>query len=470
MFGVVFTACGSDDDKNPTMSVNGSASVEANGTVSGDITVTTENTDWTVDVSSGREWLTAYKNGNKVALSAKENLSTEDRTGTIIITATTDSQLSYTVNIIQKGTVSSITVNGAGSTDITFTGIFGNKNGIDFKQTVKVMSNINWNISGKPDWLNISPSNGNGNVEMTVYPTSENESSSPRTASITLTGAGQSATINVIQEAGKPVCYVEIQNEVVLYDRMCWEYKATSNVNVFQWMLISEREYNKMTNKEIIEEISTKEKLKITDDYISFVAHDSQNNQIVSNNAYYLITLASDETGKAGELKKKKLITPEYKNATDDAWVNFDNITSNPSRGFWFDAIKEGYCNTYHLIYGIIPAEYIYNSAVYAFEINYYLKYKKKHWFAESWEMEIITDYPNNHTFTYSTYLLPVYSRCFAYGWGVFKDGTLSSDLMGFQWDTSAENAIQKVRSNSEKKQNMLIKRSAEERRAKRMR
>lgn len=472
VLGLAFTSCSSSsDDPEPTMSVNGSASIEADGTVVGDITVTAENTDWTVDVSYGKEWLTAYKNGNKVALSAKENTSTETRNATVVVTATASSTLSYTVNVIQKGASSTITVNGTESADITFTGAFENKSGIDFKQIVKVASNVSWSVSGKPDWLSISPSNGNGNVDMTIYPTSENETSSPRTATIVLTGAGKTATINVTQEAGKPVCYAEIQNEVVLHDRMCWEYKATSNVNTFQWILLSEREYNRLTDKELLEELSQEEKLKFTDDYLSLVVNDSHNNEIVSNSTYYVVTVATDANGKTGELKKKKLVTPYYKNGTNDAWVSFDNVYSNQSKGFWFDTTKEGYCNTYHLIYGIIPSSYVYNSAVYAFEINYYLKYKKKHWYAENWQMEIVTDYPNNHTFTYGTSYLSVYPRCFAYAWGVFKDGSLSSDLMGFQWDTSTESAMQKVRGRSaEKKKNILIKRSVEQQLSRKMR
>lgn len=471
VLGLSFTSCSSsDDDSEPTMSVNGTASIEADGTVIGDITVTAYNTDWTVDVNTGKEWLTAYKTGNKVALSAKENTSTETRKATIVVTAAASSTMSYTVNVIQKGASSVITVNGTESADITFTGVFENKSGIDFKQTVKVVSNVSWSVSGKPDWLSISPSNGNGNVDMTIYPTSENETSSPRTATIILAGAGKTATINVTQEAGKPVCYAEIQNEVVLHNRMCWEYKATSNVNTFQYIVLSENEYNRLTDKELLEKVTQQEKLKVADDNLSLVVYDIRGNRIVSNSTYYIVTVATDTNGKTGELKKKKLVTPNYKNGTEDAWVSFDNIHSHPSKGFWFDTTKEGYCSTYHLIYGIIPSSYAYDSAVYAFEINYYLKYKKKHWYAEREQMEIVTDYPNNHTFTYSTSYLPVYPRCFAYAWGVFKDGTLSSDLVGFDWDTSKKSSMQKVRSHSaETKKNILIKRSVEQQRAKKM-
>ena len=466
---LTLVSCGPDDDPVPTLSVNGSASIEANGTVYGDITVTAENTDWSVEVTNGREWLTAYKNGNKITLSAKENQLKDERTASVVVTATANSALSQTVNVVQKGTAATITVNGTESTDISFTGAFDNKSGIDFKQTIKVVSNVDWNISGKPDWLNVSPSNGNGNVDMVIYPTSENSSSSSRSATITLNGGGRSATINVTQDAGKPVCYVDIANEVVLYDRLCWEYFATSNVNTFQWIILSEREYNRLTDKEIEEEVSKNDKLKFNDEYLSFVAYDNNYNPIYSNTTYYIITLASDASGKYGELRKTKVTTPFYKNATNDAWVSFDNITSNPTKGFWFDTIKEGYCNTYHLIYGIIPSDYQYNSAVYAFEINYYLKHKKRHWYAENWAMEIVTDYPNNHTFTYYTTYLPTFPLCFAYAWGVFKDGTLSSDILGYQWDTSTASAIKKVSAKSQKKENILIRRSIETKRARKM-
>lgn len=389
----------------------------------------------------------------------------------LTLTACGGSDDSPTQNPTETTDLTMVTVNGAATTDISFVGAFENKSGVDYKQTVKIYSNVQWSVSGKPEWLFVSPSNGNGDIDVTIYPTSENSTSSPRTASIVVSGGGKSATINVTQEAGKPVCYVDIANEVVLYDRICWEYTATANVNTFQWILVSETEYNRMTDKEIEDEIIKTEELKISDGYLSVVSYDNNGRHVSSNTTYYIITLARDTLGKYGELRKTKLKTPVFLNTTEDAWVNFDNITSNPSKGFWFDAIKEGYCNTYHLIYGIIPASYIYNAAVYAFEINYYLKHKKKHWYADNWDMEIVTDYPNNHTFTYNTSRLPEYPRCFAYGWGVFKDGTLSSDIIGFQWDTSSGSTIQKIVSTqTQEKENILIRRSVEVERAKQMR
>lgn len=463
---VGFVSCHDDPELNVAENER-SVELDANGGQK-NIVVTASDTDWSVDVTKGSEWLTAYKNGNKVTISAKENTGTSDRSGMLIVTATKDSELSIPIEVVQKGATAFITVNGSNNaTPSPFPGLFGSgKSGVDYKEVIKVKSNVQWTMDGNEDWLYVSTTSGNGEVDLSIYPRSENNSDSDRKATITLSGSDVSATIKIVQNNGKPVCYVLPTNEVALYDRIGWDYNATSNVNKFQWILLSEREYNRMTDNELTEEISKEEELKFVDDYLSFVAYDSHDNRISQSSTYYLVTIAYDGDGKAGELKKTKIKTPAFLNVDNDAWVNFDNVACNFSQGFWFDAIKEGYCNTYHLIYGIETENY--NSVVYAFEINYYLKNKKKHWLAENWEMEIVTDYPNNHTFTYSTTLLSYIPICFAYGWGVFKDGSISSDLVGFQWDTSKEEARRLNVRNADEFKNVTYRRSVETERAKR--
>lgn len=473
MLMVVATCFGTTSCKeDPELYVNlALVNVEANGLSNEDIIVTASNTDWSVDVVSGREWLTAYKNGNKVAISAKENQEVSERSGTIVVTATADTRINHYVTINQLGTTPYITVNGTVNDEHTFPGIFDSgKSGIDYKQVFKIKSNIEWTVNGKVDWLNISPTAGKDEVQLTIYPTSANNADRERTASINLSGSGINATINITQQAGKPVCYVMPTNEIALYDRICWEYNATTNVDVFKWIILADWEYNRMTERDLLNEITLDEEKKYVDEYISCVAYDSHDNMITENSTYYLITLAYDKEGNAGELQKTKIKTPAYLDEDHDAWVYFDNIYADYYSGFMFDAIKEGYCNNYHLIYGI--GSEMYNTAIYAFEINYYLKHNKKHWLAETWDMEIVTDYPNNHTFTYNTPYLAYYPICFAYGWGVFKDGKLSSDLVGFQWDTSAEEAMRKAptHNNQDKPENFVLTRSVETEKAKKMR
>ena len=86
------------------------------------------------------------------------------------------------------GDSGSILVNGVEATNLEFEGSFYGKSGIDYKQTIYITSNVTWTVSGVPSWLSVSPSNGNGTMQMTIYPTSENASASSRSATITLSG------------------------------------------------------------------------------------------------------------------------------------------------------------------------------------------------------------------------------------------------------------------------------------------
>ncbi|MBO5699779.1 MAG: BACON domain-containing protein [Bacteroidaceae bacterium] len=472
IFGYGVSACSSDDDAPvPSLSVsNTSVFVEANGLMNDKIIVKAENTDWQLDVTAGRDWLNAYKNGNEVAIIAKENKEINDRGGIIIVTATEDSKLSYVINVTQRGAVPYLTVNGAENAEHSFPGLFdSNKSGIDYKQTFKIRSNIQWSLTGKVDWLNISPTTGNGEVELSIYPTSENSADQERRAVITLSGSDQLVTIDIVQGPGKPVCKVVPQNEVALYDRICWEYDATSNVVEFQWILLTALDYERLTNEELMYKIKQQNKLKFKDEYLSSASYDDNDNKITEETKYYLITLAYDKDEVEGEICKTVIRTPSYLDSDDDAWVNFENLSSDFATYFSFDTKKEGYCNTYHLIYGICDANY--NKAFYAFEINYYLKYGKKHWLAEDWGMQIVTNYPNNHTFTYYSNDLVEEPYVFAYGWGVFKDETLSSDLIGFCIDTSEDEAKHRAVSNAEDVPgNITLVRSVEQEKARKMR
>lgn len=356
-----------------------------------------------------------------------------------------------------------ITINGASSGEHTFPGAFDNgKSGIDYKQVFKVNSNVEWTLSGKVNWLNITPTKGNGNVEMVIYPTAENKSDEPREATLVLSSAEISVSIKIVQEGKYVECYVVPANEVALYDRFCWEYTASSNVNTFQYILLSKNELNRLTDNELLEKVMEEEALKYNDDWLSVFGTDYNGEYIEPNSTYYFVSLATDKEGNYGALKKVEYKTPGYLDANEDAYVSFANFAST-NYGFQFDAIKEGYCNSYHIIYGVNSEKM--NSAVFAFEINYYIKNKVKHWLAknEYYEWEIILDYPNNHTFTYSNYLMSYFPICFGYGWGVFKDGRISSDLIGFQLDTSSESAPQMriaERSVADAPETIIIKKS----------
>lgn len=470
MLCVGLSSCGPDDDNDPVLQVTGNPNVElsADGaSILAGVTITTENTDWSVTSNDG--WLHATKNGQTVMVSADKNPNTTNRKGTITISATKDSKLTSLLYVTQEGEAPYIKVNGLESNSVEFMGGFEGKSGIDYKQTVTITSNVNWNVTSVPSWLSVSPSNGNGTVQMTIYPTSENTSSSERTTTIMLSGDGANAKIEITQ---RTTILTDVKvtptNLVALYNQLGWELVETGKVNKFHWLCISENEINRMTDKELLEALLKEESNKYVDDYMFFPAYDSNRNRITQNTSYYICTVAFNVNDERGEVVKTKVTTPTYLDADKDAWVSFPSDEMMYGKGgFQFTAVKEGFCDTYHVIYGNLPSDYTYPAVAFAFEMNYYAKYRRKHWLADIWEMEINTYYPNNHTFTYSTSTLSTRPLITIFAWGVFKDGKESSDINGGQWDISENNSPQRVSRSAEKSKNIILKRSVEEKRAK---
>lgn len=470
LLSVLFICTACPDGPTPVMTVNGNPNVqlEADGTsTTVQITITTEDTDWRV--TSNDAWLRANKNGQTVIVSAEKNQSINERKGTIVITATEDENQTYTLYVTQAGETPYIKVNGIDSNSMVFEGGFDGKTGIDYKQTVTITSNVNWTASNIPSWLSVSPSNGNGTVQMTIYPTSENTSSSDRSATITLSGNNASARIEVTQTKVLTIVKVTPSNLVALYNQIGWDLKETGTVNKFHWLCISESEMNRMTDNELLDALLKEDSKKYVDDYMFFPSYDSNGKSIKENTTYYVCTVAFDVNDKRGEVVKSKVTTPAYLDGDKDAWVSFPSEDLRyGTGGFQFTAVKEGFCDTYHAIYGNLPSEYTYPRVAFAFEINYYIQNKKKHWFAENWQLEIVTYYPNNHTFTYYTSLLDRNPLITIFARGVFKDGKESSDMTGDQWDVSDSNAPRRIACQKNTNENIILKRSTEEVRAKR--
>lgn len=343
--------------------------------------------------------------------------------------------ISYAFVSCHKDEPGTINVNGLKEASLTFEGAFNGKSGIDFKQTVNVTATEEWAISSAPNWVSVSPTQGHGALTMSIYPHDENTTSQDRSGQIVLSGENSTAIINVTQKNGKPVCYVTPSNIVALYNGIAWDYTPTGNVNKFGYVLLTQDVCNRLTDKELTALIKQEsDEMKVSDDWVSMRKDDDYGYTIKQKTAYYIVTIAYDANDVAGELIKTPVTTPAFLNADKDAWVSFKNIEYSKLYDFFdFDAVKEGYCEQYHMIYGMLPTSANYNKAIYAFEINYYEKNGKKHWMAEQYNLDIVLNYPNNHNFYYDKKSLSTNPVIFAYGWGKFKDGTISSDLCGFE-------------------------------------
>ncbi len=428
------------------------------------------NSAW--NMSGNQAWLTvsptssdAPASGSEskdVTLKVGENTTNDAQSCTLSFT-TKDGKGSATVTVRQKEPTPFVLVNGLESTNLTF----GENVGIEYQQTVSVSSNVAWSASGIPSWLSVSPINGNGTVQMAIYPTSVNNSPDDRTATIILSGNGASAQIMVTQKHTLSNVKVTPANVVALYNCIGFELEETGKVNEFHYLIISDQEMNRLTNNELLNKLLKEEAKKYVDDYMMFPFQDSNEQMIKENTKYWICTVADDQNERRGEVVKTEVTTPVYLNEENDAWTAFTEVSYVMSAGFYFTLKKQGKCDTYHVIYGNLPSDYYYSPACFAFEINYYKKYGRKHWFSKNWELEIVTDYPNDHTFTYYTNTLERYPLITIYTRGVFRDGKESSDCYGDQWLAGQDGTPRKIKRTNKSTGTLVIKRSEEVARAK---
>ena len=214
------------------------------------------NTSW--DVSGKSSWLTlSQESGDinsepkvfNISLTANENESNDVRSCKLTF-VTSDGSISAEVEIIQAKPNASILVNGLSSTTLKF----DYHKGIEYKQTVNITSNISWSINGVPEWLNVSPINGNGNLSVDIYFKEEYHKSDARSVDLIITGEDVSAKI-VVEQQGDRVkdCKVILSDFVTLKHEIACKVSFEPNVRTFYIGYMEASQYGKMTESEIIE-------------------------------------------------------------------------------------------------------------------------------------------------------------------------------------------------------------------------
>ncbi|MFT5667394.1 MAG: hypothetical protein ACI9DK_001588 [Vicingaceae bacterium] len=148
---------------------------------------------WTVN--SPNNWLVLNTlvgnvNGILTATTTSINSSTNPRIATLTISDTANNLID-TLVIVQAGTTGNIVINPSNIT------LPSSANGTG---SFNVTSDINWSISGKPTWLNLSTSNGINNAVVNVSSNSINQTGSNRVATLLISGLGAvSKAINITQ-------------------------------------------------------------------------------------------------------------------------------------------------------------------------------------------------------------------------------------------------------------------------------
>lgn len=148
---------------------------------------TTNVSSW--EAKSNQNWCTVSTSGNTVTVSVTENTSTDQRNATITVSG--GEATPVTVSVTQEGKSITYTLSVSPAT-LEFTYMSGTKD-------ISITSNDSWTVSSNQSWCTVSPASGSkdGTVKITV---SANESTSARSATVTITGANSgSKTISVTQ-------------------------------------------------------------------------------------------------------------------------------------------------------------------------------------------------------------------------------------------------------------------------------
>lgn len=427
---LVITSCKEKDEPAPSLTLSQSTfSVAADkNTVTLNIV---SNTNWTItDVPS---WIDVSPSSGRdnaaVQVTIRENTSTEERSSILII-STQDGSIEKNIIVKQSGKEIKLSV------DVTSINLSSVANA---SQTINIICNSSWSISGIPDWLQTSSLSGNGNSSIVITTRSANESASVRSASIVVSSEGQTQTVTVQQEAALASCKAVPSNITSLYYAVVFNLDCTSDVALTRMLLLSDYDYKHKTEAEIVSTIE-KEESQIPEDETIYTRGVDEKTK------YHILTVSYDKKGNRGELIDVEFESPVYLSGTDDAWCSFEDASYNDS-SFWFTVMKKGRCATYDLIYGANIRPSLLIGPLMAYEINYYIKNKKKNWLSEGWELQIEINYPNEHTFSCRYSTLYQYGGLIATAWGIFSDGTRSSDINTISADTYAD-AVNSLDSN----------------------
>ncbi|MEZ4935709.1 MAG: BACON domain-containing carbohydrate-binding protein [Saprospiraceae bacterium] len=149
--------------------------------------MTSNCTDW--NITSDQTWLTASPSsgsGNAtISFNITENVGLQARSGTLTISGCGQTQV---VNISQAGAATVLSVSP------TFLNLSETQGNASFSIT----ANCNWTITNIPNWMTVTPTMGNGNMLVNITYT-ENTSTQPRTATLTIIGCGTDQQLPITQ-------------------------------------------------------------------------------------------------------------------------------------------------------------------------------------------------------------------------------------------------------------------------------
>ena len=318
---VGLSSCSKDDDSKPepsTLSIEKTTITFSAGGGNTSIAVTT-NTTWSI--TGGDSWLTVTKPSTSVVnLSASRNESTTKRETTITV-KTDDGSLSQSITVTQDGAEQILELSGL---DAPFEKTDKYQQNA---QELTITCNAGWEISGKPEWLNISNMNGNGNMTVKVWPNSVNNSTERR-ATIVVKSGNKEVSKDVVQK-GVSSAFAHPKDIVTLTESSVWGYDFSDNLHHAYFTMMREITANGLTDDDIIQSITqdtngdiwvrrTPQQFNEYGNYFSWYGLDN-------DTKYVLISVAYDSNNEVGEINKR-FITTKIDDVYHSPYIDVDYI------------------------------------------------------------------------------------------------------------------------------------------------
>lgn len=350
---VGLASCGGDDDPTPdpqptpvafTVSpseINLSSNAGAQGSIA---IVCTEA--WTASCSE--TWvslsLTSGTGAGAISVTAStENPNSSERTATINVKSGSETKYVTVKQAAQEILILS-------GLDAPFDAEAGNT---QTAQELTIDCNGAWTLEGKPEWLDISALSGNNKSTIKVWPNSANNSTSERSAVLTVKAGSKTATKTVRQRAGlNKNLSVSPKTTVTLADGFAFDFEFGSAVAYYYVKLYNPSTIERLTDAEIIADMSSDISNRDTpsDGYVTSWQNLSPSTE------YIACTVGFDKDGTSGKLEKTSLRT---KSATNQAIAIISDVKYTDTKWEW-TTTTNGYVTRYYMWFNTNP--YLYDT------------------------------------------------------------------------------------------------------------
>lgn len=208
-------------------------------------------------------------------------------------------------------------------------------------QELNIKCNTEWEITGKPEWLDISQLDGEGDATVKIWTNSANKSANERSATLAVKAGDLVKEKTVIQRSSyKSSCNVEPNVIVTLADGVAFDYTFGPEVSYYYSDLWEASLLERITDEEIvavmIQDVANRD--TPNDNYItSWTNLDPQTE-------YVACMVGFDKSGKQGQLSKTTIKT---KKATNQPIVYINEIDFDDTYWYW-DTEVNGYVTKYY--------------------------------------------------------------------------------------------------------------------------